>query len=135
MIPTNFYDVFGDRHNIEDARVGKETVFGNSMFGVAIENVSHNGYFSEKILDCFLLKTIPVYWGCSNISNFFKQEGIITFNNIDDMITNINKLDESYYNERLNIIKENYNNALKYVDYEQNIIYKITEIFKYNNLI
>lgn len=134
-IPTNFYDVFGDRYNIEDARVGKEIVFGNSMFGVAIENVSHNGYFSEKILDCFLLKTIPVYWGCSSITDFFKQDGIITFSNIDELIVKVNKLDESYYNDRLNIIEENYNRALNYVNYEQNIIDTITQIFKINNLI
>lgn len=134
-IPTNFYDVFGDRYNIEDARIGKETVFGNSMFGVAIENVSHNGYFSEKILDCFLLKTIPVYWGCSSITDFFKQDGIITFSNIDELIVKVNKLDESYYNDRLSIIEENYNLALQFVDYEQNITDTITQIFKYNKII
>jgi hypothetical protein len=135
IIPTNFYDIFGDRYNIEDARIGKETVFGNSMFGVAIENTSHNGYFTEKILDCFLLKTIPVYWGCSSITNFFRQDGIITFNNIDDLIVKVNKLDESYYNKRKDIIEENYNLALQFVDYEQNIVNIITKIFKTNNII
>ena len=65
-IPLNFYDVYGDRSNIEDARLGKEFIFGDSQFGVVIENTSHRGYFTEKILDCFLLKTIPIYWGCSN---------------------------------------------------------------------
>ena len=134
-IPTNFYDVFGDRHNIEDARIGKEIVFGNSMFGVAIENTSHNGYFTEKILDCFLMKTIPVYWGCSSIMNFFKKDGIISFDNIDDLITQVNRLDEDYYKNRLSIINENYNLALNYVNYEQNIVNKITEIFKLNELV
>jgi len=134
-IPTNFYATYGDRHNIEKARIGKEEVFGNSMFGVAIENTSHNGYFTEKILDCFLLKTIPVYWGCSSITNFFKQDGIIIFNNIDDLIVKVNKLDESYYNDRLDIINKNYKLALQYVNYEQSIVDNITEIFKLNNLI
>ena len=134
-IPTNFYSTYGDRHNIENARIGKEEVFGNSMFGVAIENTSHNGYFTEKILDCFLLKTIPVYWGCSSITNFFKQDGIITFDNVDDLIVKVNKLDESYYNDRLDVIEENYNKALSYVNYEQNIVDAITEIFKINSLI
>ena len=105
------------------------------MFGVAIENTSHNGYFTEKILDCFLLKTIPVYWGCSSITNFFKQDGIITFSNIDDLIVKVNELDESYYNDRLDIIEENYNSALQFVNYEQNIVDAITEIFKLNSII
>jgi len=134
-IPKKFFDVYGDRYNIEKARVDKEEVFGDSMFGVAIENVSHNGYFSEKILDCFLLKTIPVYWGCSSIISFFKQDGIIIFDNIDDLIVKVNKIDESYYNERKDIIEENYNLALQFVDYEQNIVNAITEIFKINSII
>ena len=33
------------------------------------------------------------------------------------------------------IIEENYQKALQYVNYEQNITSKITEIFKLNNLI
>ena len=32
-------------------------------------------------------------------------------------------------------IEVNYNLALQYVDYEQNITHKIIEILKYNNLI
>lgn len=134
-IPKKFYATYGDRYNIERARIDKEEVFGNSMFGVAIENTQHNGYFTEKILDCFLQKTIPVYWGCSDIDNIFDKEGIIEFTSIDNLIYKINKLDENYYNKRLDIINKNYNLALQYVDYQQNIYNKIKEIFSFNNLI
>ena len=134
-VPTKFFDVYGDRYNIEDARKGKEEVFGDSMFGVAIENTSHNGYFTEKILDCFLLKTIPIYWGCTSIDNFFNKEGIIKFGNIDEFIYITNNLNEDYYNSKKDIIEENYQNALQYIDYEQNVVNKITEIFKLNKLI
>ena len=132
--PTKFYDVYGDRYNIEEARIGKEEVFGNAQYGVAIENVSHRGYFSEKILDCFLLKTIPIYWGCTNISDYFNKDGVIKFGNVDDFIYITNKLDKGFYNTKKEIIEENYQLALKYVDYEKNIINKITELFKHNNL-
>jgi hypothetical protein len=132
--PTNFYQNIGDRHNIEDARKGKETVFKNSMFGVAIENFSHRGFFTEKILDCFLLKTIPIYWGCTNIGDFFNKEGIIEFGNTDDFIYISNALDKEYYLSRKDIIEENYQKSLQYISYEQNIVNKITETFKYNNL-
>jgi len=120
-IPKNFYATYGDRYNIEDARLGKEKLFGNSMFGIAIENTQHNGYFTEKILDCFLQKTIPVYWGCSDIENVFNPEGIIIFTSVDDAIRKINLLDEKYYYERLEVINENYNKSFHFVDYEQNI--------------
>jgi hypothetical protein len=134
-IPKKFYDVYGDRYDISQAKLGKEEVFGYSMFGVAIENTQHNGYFTEKILDCFLQKTIPIYWGCSDISEMFNEKGIITFTSVDDLIRKVNKLDETYYKDRLDVINENYNLALQYVNYQQNICDKITEIFKFNNLI
>jgi hypothetical protein len=134
-IPTKFFDVYGDRHNIERARFDKEEIFGDSQFGVAIENFAHRGWFSEKILDCFLLKTIPMYWGCSNIGDFFNEKGIIKFGEADEFIYISNQLTDSYYNSQKDIIEENYQLALQYVNYEQNIINKILEIFKLNNLI
>jgi hypothetical protein len=134
-IPTKFYETYGDRNNIEDARLGKEFIFSDSQFGVVIENTSSRGYFTEKILDCFLLKTIPFYWGCSNIGDFFDIEGIITFNNIDDLIYISNNLTEEFYESKKEIIKKNWKLALDFVDCEQNIVNTITNIFKYNNII
>jgi hypothetical protein len=134
-IPTKFFDVYGDRHNIERARIDKEEVFGDTQFGVAIENFAHRGWFSEKILDCFLLKTIPMYWGCSNIGDFFNIDGIIKFEEADEFIYISNQLTDKYYKSKKQVIEENYQLALQYVNYEQNIINKVIEIFKHNNLI
>lgn len=134
-VPTKFFETYGDRHNIERARIDKEEVFGDTQFGVAIENFSHRGFFTEKILDCFLMKTIPIYWGCPNIEDFFNKEGIIKFEDADDFIYISNQLTDNFYNSKKDIIEENYQLALQYVDYEQNIINKIIEIFKLNNMI
>jgi hypothetical protein len=134
-IPTKFYETYGDRNNIEDARLGKEFIFGDSQFGVVIENTSHRGYFTEKILDCLLLKTIPLYWGCSNIGDFFDIDGIIPFNNVDDLIYISNNLTEEFYESKKEIINKNWKLALEYVHYEQNIANTITNIFKHNNII
>lgn len=133
-IPTKFYDVYGDRYG-DKVHIEKEEIFSNAQYGVAIENTSHRNYFSEKILDLILLKTIPLYWGCTNISDFFNKEGIIEFGNVDDFIYTTNKLDKDFYNSKKEAIEENYQLALKYVDYEKNIVNKITKIFKYNNII
>lgn len=134
-VPINFYDTIGDRNNLEDARLGKETVFGNAQYGVCIENFSHRGYFTEKILDCFLMKTIPIYWGCSNIREFFNPAGIIPFQNIDDLINISNGLTLDHYEFYKEAVEDNYQRALKYIDYEQNVVDTITTIFKKNNLI
>jgi hypothetical protein len=133
-IPTNFYKTIGDRHNEDDARIGKETVFGNSMFGVVIENFSHRGYFSEKILDCFLMKTIPIYWGCSNVHDYFFEPGFLKFENVDDLIYISNILTPEFYESKKEAIEYNYKTALNYINYEQSIIDKVEEIFKLNNL-
>ncbi|MFA5395408.1 MAG: glycosyltransferase family 10 [Methanogenium sp.] len=134
-LPLNFYDTYGNRNDIEDARKGKEFVFGNSLFGVAIENFSHHNYFTEKILDCFLMKTMPLYWGCSNIEKYFDETGIIKFENADDLIDKANGLTKSYYEKHIDAVNKNYEKALKYVSFEKNIIDKITELFKYNGII
>jgi hypothetical protein len=134
-IPTKFYETYGDRNNIDDARLGKEFIFGDSQFGVVIENTSSRGYFTEKIVDCFLLKTIPIYWGCSNIGDYFDIDGIIMFNNVDDLIYKTNQLNENYYNNRKEIINKNWKLALEYVNFEQRLVDTITEIFKHNKLI
>jgi len=134
-MPVNFYDEYGGMSSIKEAAEGKEFIFGNSMFGVIIENTSHRGYFTEKILDSFALKTLPLYWGCSSISDFFNDKGIIKFNNVDDLIYIVNNLTEEDYYNRLDVIEENFLKAINFGDYEIRIAKKIKEIFQYNNLL
>ena len=44
---------------------------------VAIENVRRAGYFTE-LLDCFLLRTVPVYWGCPDLAaHGFDIDGVV----------------------------------------------------------
>lgn len=37
------------------------------MFSFAIENSQVEGYFTEKLIDCFLTGTIPIYWGPASV--------------------------------------------------------------------
>jgi hypothetical protein len=39
-------------------------------YTLAIENYSGDNYFSEKIIDALLSWTMPIYWGCQNLSDF-----------------------------------------------------------------
>ncbi len=52
----------------------KEDAFLNYQYAIVIENGSVPGYFSEKFIDAILCWTIPIYWGCSNINEFFPKE-------------------------------------------------------------
>lgn len=50
-----------------------------SMFHLVVENVSQRDYFTEKLLDCLLTLTLPIYWGCPNLGEYFDLQGIIHF--------------------------------------------------------
>jgi hypothetical protein len=45
----------------------KRTILEPYMFSIVPENSEHNGYYTEKLIDCFIAKTIPIYWGCPDI--------------------------------------------------------------------
>lgn len=86
----------------------KYKLFKDSMFHISIENTMNRNYFSEKIIDCFMSYTIPIYWGCPNISDYFDPKGIIFFENIKELELILNNLtSEDYYN-RIESIKRNY---------------------------
>ena len=46
-------------------------------YSVAIENRSKPDYWTEKISDCFLSYTVPLYFGATNISEYFPRESFI----------------------------------------------------------
>lgn len=106
-----------------------------AMYSLVIENTSHHNYFTEKISDCMLMKTIPLYWGCSNIEKFYNPDGIIKIESDDDAIEKINKLTPEYYFEKKEAIEENWNLALKYRHYVTRIYSILKEIFELNSLL
>ena len=69
----------GDDTLILDAKPEAKCVLfeDDIAFHVCIENVRQKNYFSEKLLDCFLTHTIPLYWGCPNIDSYFDVRGMI----------------------------------------------------------
>ena len=64
----------------------------NKTFNIAIENSREKNYFTEKIIDCFRSFTVPIYWGCENISEHFDDRGIIFINDIEEVQSTIENL-------------------------------------------
>lgn len=80
-------------------------------FSICIENSSINNYWTEKIADAFLGYTVPLYYGCKNISDYFAPESYIpldikkqkdAFLQIEHIITNA----DSIYQSKLSAIVE-----------------------------
>lgn len=46
-------------------------------YSIAFENSRERFYFTEKIMDCFVAETMPIYFGCPNILDFFPAESLV----------------------------------------------------------
>ena len=88
--------------------------FENSKFHIAVENSQQKNYFTEKIIDCFASKTVPIYFGCPNIGDWFHMDGIITFNDLDELKKIVSKLDSDCYDKRKKAIEHNYEVAKRF---------------------
>jgi hypothetical protein len=115
------YDYNNGHHTIikyEDKSPGHEKKrLWNSMFTIAVENSSNRGYHTEKIIDAFLSKTFPIYWGCPNLEELgYDPNGFIYCNNEDEIIAAANTLTPELYAERKAAIDYNYELAKHYAD-------------------
>jgi len=82
-----------DNENVNES---KYDGLKNYSYSLCFENSSYDNYFTEKITDCMLSWSIPIYFGCPNIDKYFPSESyyIVDINdldNIDKVIDIINK--------------------------------------------
>jgi hypothetical protein len=100
----------------------------DSMFHICVENVSKKYYFSEKLIDCLLTKSIPVYLGCTNVNEYFNPEGIIIFKDYKELLEKCNNLTVDDYLKRKEAIKENFEKAKKWINWPERLCNKLEEL-------
>lgn len=83
-------------------------------YSVVIESCKENYYFTEKLIDCLSVGTVPIYWGCPSIGDFFNKHGIITFDKVKDLDNILRNLSKKDYESRLGAIAENLELAKQY---------------------
>jgi hypothetical protein len=105
-------DTYGEHLNIFGSGYkqinSKNEGLNDYRYSFAIENIIAEGYWTEKIVDCFSTGTIPIYWGAKSVSDFFIEDGIIRINDNFDLSI----CDEDFYNSKKSIIEENFNRAI-----------------------
>lgn len=108
----NDLDVFGKGYRyIQDKIEGHK----DYRFSIVVENSKIDYYFTEKLIDSFATGCIPIYWGCPSISDFFNIDGMILFNNIDELLRIIPTLNSELYNAKIEAIQDNYNRCKRYM--------------------
>ena len=95
----------------------KVNVF-DCMFHICIEGFKNSYYYSEKLIDCLITKTVPIYWGCTRIGEFFNEYGMIIVDNVNEIIRVCNSLTPEIYDRYLPLINDNYDYGLKVYKYE-----------------
>lgn len=93
----------GQPNGVED----KQSFQEQYKFSLAIENSSHSGYCTEKIVQAFASGTIPIYWGDPKIGEYFNEKSFINchrYKSLDEVLKIVKELDND---------KEKYQEMLK----------------------
>ena len=104
----------------------KDAFFANAKFNIACENQILPNMFTEKLLDCFRSRTVPLYFGCPNINKYFDPRGVITFQTVDELEHIVNALTPDDYESRLPYIEANYELGRPY--WEQTVYQRIENL-------
>lgn len=77
---------------------GKDEFLRGFKFNICFENSSAGGYTTEKLIQAFAARTIPIYWGNPRVAEYFNPEAMINlrdFATFDSAIDYIAKVDSS----------------------------------------
>lgn len=131
-------DKLGDRYPIDfygfrgtPVAYGPATklqVLGDYKYSIVVETCYQENLFTEILLDCFAVGTIPIFWGCPNIGEFFEWGGLLPFSGLADLEVNLDfvaRYGDEYYNEMKDTLARNLDLVADYA---------ITEDWQYKNI-
>ena len=90
-------------------------------FSITIMNASHKNYFTETLVDTFRCGTVPIFWGCENIEDFFNEKGILRFTTGPELMEILGDLSVDRYREMLPYVEENFELAKNYLNVDDSL--------------
>lgn len=82
--PLGVVDFYGfEGEAVDYSPATKLKVLGDYAFSIVTETCWQENLFTEILLDCFTVGTVPIFWGCPNIGDYFNIDGIIEFDSGD----------------------------------------------------
>ena len=110
---------------------GSKDILFDSQYHIAIENTGKLlNAFSEKLIDCFQTKTVPIYYGPENIGRFFNLDGMICVRSVDEIVSACNNLKPELCDTMRAAIEDNYQRSMKYSSFTDSMIKQINDIMK-----
>ena len=92
-----FVDSGGNFNNNIGFKVGDKLEFQKKFkFSIAFENSYGSGYTTEKIMDAFAAKTIPIYWGNPSVNKDFNPKAFINvhdYSSLDEVVNEVIEID------------------------------------------
>lgn len=88
-------------------------------YSIAMENSCFHNWMTEKLPDCYLAHTFPLYYGCPNVYDYFDDNSLIVID-IDDfpnVVRTIERLmnNPNHYESSLqNLVQQKYSYLFKY---------------------
>lgn len=76
---------------------GKKEAIAPYRFSIAMENAAADHYFSEKLIDCILLETIPIYFGWPSIGKHLDPRGFLRFDDSVSLAGQLARLSSELY--------------------------------------
>ena len=104
-------DIFGPNHRAYPTKLEAHKDY---MFSIVVQNSCENFYFTEYLIDCLACGTIPIFYGCPKLSEFFDMNGILHFTEFDQILQIIPTLSKELYESKMESIKKNFELAKKY---------------------
>ena len=116
-------DVFGMENYVR-----KFDCLAPYCYSIVIEAERCPGFFSEHLIDCLSVGTIPIYWGDPGIGNIFKG-GYWMCEDFQDIGYSIDNSNDDYYEMSIKVVKENIEIAKQYRICEDWIFIHHPELF------
>lgn len=89
-------NLLSNRMDPENWHNSKILFISNYKFNIAFENSEAPGYITEKLVDCYMANTVPIYWGSSGDVYPYPKESMICANDyktVDELIARIQEVD------------------------------------------
>jgi len=96
------------------------------QFSIVMENARYTNWVTEKLIDCLVSRTIPIYWGCPNVGEFFDENGILRFDTYEDLVRVLEEIPPDFYQTHIAAVEHNLHEAMKYT----NIHTRIDEVIR-----